>query len=68
MERNIDKIVTSVRTLEPTPDLDGFLIEQLIKDANIFTKRLSGIVDDLLALSEEDSESLERASTFEDTL
>ena len=31
-------------------------------------EKLSNIVDDLLFLSEEDSESLERALTFEDTL
>ena len=60
-ERNIGKIVTSVSTLEPTPDLDVFLVEQLTKDINILTKRLSDNVDDLLSLSEEDRESLERA-------
>ena len=68
LEKNIDKIVISVGTLEPTPDLDVFLVEQLTKDVNILTKRLSDIVDDRLSLSEEDSASLERASTFKDTL
>ena len=67
LERNIDNIATSVRTLEPTPDLDVFLMEQLTKDVNILTKRLSDIVDDLLSPSVEDSESLEQALSFEDT-
>ena len=50
------------------PDLDVCLVEQLTKDVNIFSKRLSDIIDDLLFFSEEDSESLEQASSFEDTL
>ena len=60
LERNIDKTATSVRRLKPKPDLDDFLVEQLTKDVNVLTNRLSDIVDDLLSLSEEDSESLDR--------
>ena len=66
MERNIDKMVTTVRTFEPMPDLDVFLVEQLTKDVTALSKRLSDIVADLLPLSEDDA--IERASTLEGSL
>ena len=44
------------------------MVEKLNKDVNILTKRLSDIVDDHLSFSVEDSESLERALSFEDGL
>ena len=68
MERNIDRMATTVRTLEPTADLDVLLVEQLTKDETVLSKRPSDIVDDILSLSEDDAESLERASTLEGTL
>ena len=54
--------------LEPTPDLDTCLVEKIRKDVDILTKKRSNIVEDILSLPEDDTASLNEATSMENDL
>ena len=68
LKAGIDKAFGMVRFLEPMPDLDVCLVEKSKKDIDVWMKRLSNIVEDILSLPEDDTASLNEAASMEDEL
>ena len=66
LRSSIDKAYGTVRSLEPTPDLDVCLVEKMKGDIDGLTKKLSDIVEDILSLPEDDDTSLNEATSVED--
>ena len=58
----------TVRSFEPTPDLDVCLVEKLKKDIHVLTKRLFNIAENRLSLPEDGTASLKEAASMEDEL
>ena len=68
LKASLDKAKATIRLLEPTPALDICLVEKMKKDVDMLTKKLSDIVEDILSLPEDDTASLNEATSMEDEL
>ena len=68
LKTSLDKAKAMIRLLEPTPALDICLVEKMKKDVDMFTNKLSDIVEDILSLPENDTASLNEATSMEDEL
>ena len=68
LRASLDKVKGKIRLLEPTPSLDICLVEKMKKDVDTLTKKLSDIVEDILSFPENDTASLNEATSMEDEL
>ena len=68
LKTSLDKANATIRLLEPTPALDICLVEKVKKDVDMLTNKLSDIVEDILSLPEDDTASLNEATSMEDEL
>ena len=68
LKTSLDKANATIRLLEPTPALDICLVEKVKKDVDMLTNKLSDIVEDILSLPEDDTTSLNEATSMEDEL
>ena len=65
LRTSIDKANGTVRFLEPTPDLDICLVGKNEKNVHILTKRPSDVVEHILSLLDNDTTSLNKATSME---
>ena len=65
---SLDKAKATIRLLEPTPALDICLVEKMRSDIDMLTKKLSDIMEDILSLPEDNTASLNEATSMEDEL
>ena len=63
-----DKAKATIRLLEPTSALDICFVEKMKMDVDLLTRKLSDIVEDILSLPEDDTASLNEATSMEDEL
>ena len=65
LKTSLDKAKATIRLLEPTPALDICLVEKMKKDVNdMLTNKLSDIVENILSLPENDTASLNEATSI----
>ena len=68
LKTSLHKAKATIRLLEATPAQDICLVEKTKKDVDMLTKKLSDIVEDILSLPEDDTASLNEATSMEDEL
>ena len=68
LKTSLDTAKATIRLLDPTSSLDICLVEIMKKDVDMLTKKLSDIVEDILSLPEDDTASLNEATSMEDEL
>ena len=68
LKTSLDKANATIRLLEPTPALDICLVEKVKKDVDMLTNKLSDIVEDILSLPQDDTASLNEATSMDDEL
>ena len=68
LKTSLDKAKATISLFEPTPALDICLVEKMKKDVDMLMKKLCDTVEDILSLSEDDTASLNEATSMEDEL
>ena len=68
LKTSLEKAKATIRLLEPMPALDICLVEKMKMDVDMLTRKLSDIVEDILSLPEDDTSSLNEATSMEDEL